>query len=124
MTETIDTTALVEQYFAMWTAPDATARADAIAAALATDCRYVDPLFDVTGYDGLHGMVEALQQQFPGHAIRQTGEVQAHHDRLRWTWELVAEGQPAVAGGVDYAVVGADGKLAEVTGFLEFAPAG
>ena len=69
-------------------------------------------------------LVEAVHQQFPGHAFRLTGAVDAHHDRVRWTWALAPEaGGDAVATGLDVAVVGADGRLSHVTGFID-APAG
>ena len=58
-------------------------------------------------------------EQFPGYRFRQTSPVDVHHDRARWGWELVsAEGVPYVAG-VDYALLDADGRLREVTGFFE-----
>lgn len=60
---------------------------------------------------------------FPGHSFRLAGEIDVHHNRLRWRWELAAEGQPAIAGGTDCATLDADGKLCEVVGFFDFAPA-
>jgi hypothetical protein len=45
----------------------------------------------------------------------------AHHDRVRFTWQLVAESGDAVATGVDFATVADDGRLRAVTGFLEAA---
>ena len=44
----------------------------------------------------------------------------AHHDRVRFAWHLVADdgGAPPPTG-VDFALVADDGRLAAVTGFLE-----
>jgi hypothetical protein len=119
---TTDVQALVERYFDMWNAHDADERRAVVASTFVEDGTYVDPLFDVAGHEGLDGMVAAAHQAYPGLRFRRTGEVDVHHDRVRWSWELGADGQPAVAGGVDYARLAADGRLAEVTGFIDFAP--
>ncbi len=49
-----------------------------------------------------------------------------HHDQLRFTWELVSDGNeqaPPVVVGFDVLVTGPDGKIAQVLGFLDRAPA-
>lgn len=116
--------ALVQGYFAMWNEADPRARREVVTATWAPPAAYVDPLFTAEGYDGLDTMVEAVHQRFPGHEFRLTGAVDAHHDRLRWSWELASvESGDAVASGVDFAVLAGDGRLAQVTGFIE-APAG
>jgi hypothetical protein len=119
----MDTTKLVEGYFAMWNEADAAARREVVTATWTPDATYVDPMFGADGYDGLDTMVAAVHEQFPGHVFRLTGDVDAHHDRLRWTFALVPEaGGAPVATGLDVAVVAADGRLSHVTGFLD-APA-
>lgn len=123
MTVTTTPASLAEQYLAMWNEADAGRRAEIIAASWATDCSYVDPSFEVTGHDGLVAMVDTAQQMFPGLAFRLAGDIDAHHDRLRWSWELAPEGQQAVAGGTDIVTLDADGKIRDVIGFLNFAPA-
>ena len=115
--------ALATQYFAMWNEADADRRAEIIEAAWSTDGTFVDPTFEVSGYEGLTKMVEAAQQMFPGHAFSLTGEIQEHHNHLRWTWHLAATGQQPVAGGTDVVSLDADGKIQQVVGFLDFAPA-
>lgn len=119
---TTDVQALVERYFDMWNTEDADARREVVATTFSEGATYVDPLFDVAGHDGLDGMVAAAHQAYPGHRFRRTGAVDVHHDRIRWAWELAAGDQPAVAGGVDYARLAGDGRLGEVTGFIDFAP--
>jgi hypothetical protein len=48
-----------------------------------------------------------------------TEAIDAHHDRARWGWALGSpNGEPPVAVGVDFATLGADGRLREVTGFF------
>jgi hypothetical protein len=123
MADGFDADKLVEGYFAMWNEADPAARRGVLTTTWTPDATYVDPMFDADGYDGLAAMVDAVHQQFPGHAFRLAGSVDAHHDRLRWTWELAPEaGGAAVASGLDVAVVAADGRLSHVTGFID-APA-
>ena len=115
--------ALADQYFAMWNSDDADRRAEIIEAAWSGDGVFVDPSFEVSGHDGLSKMVETAHEMFPGYRFSQTGDIDEHHNRLRWSWELAADGQPAVAGGTDVVTLDADGKIQEVIGFLNFAPA-
>jgi hypothetical protein len=119
----MDTTQLVDGYFAMWNEPDAGARLAAVAATWTEDGTYLDPMFDTKGHEALAGMADAVRQQFPGTEFRLTGGIDAHHDRLRWAWELVpAGGGDALATGLDVAVV-VDGRLWHVTGFVDAAGA-
>ncbi|HEU4949054.1 MAG TPA: nuclear transport factor 2 family protein [Kribbella sp.] len=123
MTLTITPAALAERYIAMWNEADSGRRAEIIAGVWSLDGVFVDPTFEVSGHDGLSAMVDTAQQMFPGHSFRPVGDVDTHHNRLRWSWELAADGQPAVAGGTDVVTLDADGKIREVVGFINFAPA-
>ena len=117
---TTTTAALVDRYFAMWNTTDAAARRDVVAATWTPDATYVDPLMTAAGHDGLVAMVRAVHEQYPGHEFRLTGAVDAHHDRVRWQWQMTApDGRAVLVSGVDFAVVAADGRLAQVTGFIE-----
>ncbi|WP_020388596.1 nuclear transport factor 2 family protein [Kribbella catacumbae] len=119
----MNATTLAGQYFAMWNEADADARSAIISKTWAPEGSFVDPSFEVSGYDGLNKLVGTAQQMFPGHAFSVTGEIQEHHNRLRWTWHLAAEGQEPVAGGTDVVTLAPDGRIHEVIGFLDFAPA-
>jgi hypothetical protein len=110
----------VDNYFAMWNETDADRRRDVIAATWTPAAGYVDPMFTATGHDALDTMVAGVHQQFPGHRFRLTEAVEGHHG-ARWGWELAAPDGTAVAAGVDFAVLDADGRLQDVTGF--FTPA-
>jgi hypothetical protein len=71
------------------------------------------------GHEGIDAMVEAIQQRFPNHRFRRTSEVDAHNDRVRFSWELAADDEPPLAQGVDFGLVGPDGRLESITGFLD-----
>jgi hypothetical protein len=122
VTETNGTTAataVVDGYFAMWNETDPAQRREVIEATWSPEASYVDPLFAADGPDALDAMVAGVHSQYPGHRFRLTGAVDIHHDRARWGWELAPESGPPVAVGVDFAVLDADGRLREVTGFFE-----
>ena len=114
---------LADQYFAMWNADDADDRAKIIADLWGDEAMYVDPSFEATGHDELSKMVETAHGMFPGFRFARTGEIDEHHNRLRWSWELAQPGQPAVAGGTDIVTLAPSGKVLEVVGFINFAPA-
>ncbi|WP_332909962.1 hypothetical protein [Nocardia asteroides] len=54
--------------------------------------------------------------------FRHTGTADAHHDQVRFTWELGPVGEPAPIAGFDVALI-ADGRIAKVYGFLDRVPA-
>jgi hypothetical protein len=115
---------VVDGYFAGWNETDPAQRRQHLVGTWTEDAAYTDPMFTAEGHDGLDAMVDAVHRQFPGHRFRLVGAVDAHHDRARWGWELVGpDGGAPVAAGLDVAVVAADGRLAEVTGFIDVAPA-
>lgn len=112
---------LAERYIAAWNEPDAASRRALIAETFTADARYLDPLMEGSGHDGLAAMIGAAQGQFPGLRFALSGTVDTHHDRLRFSWDLGPEGGAAVAKGTDFAVL-ADGKIQSVTGFIDMMP--
>lgn len=117
------TESIVDAYFAMWNETDPQRRREIIATTWTEDASYVDPLFTADGHSALDALAAGAQQQFPGHRFRLTSPVDMHHDRARWGWDLTGpDGEPVVVG-VDYAVIAPDGRLREITGFFDRAPA-
>ena len=118
-----DTTTLVDRYLAAWNATDPAARREAIAAVFAPDARYVDPLADVSGHDGIDALIAGAQAQFAGLRFTPGEVLDAHHDVVRFTWHLGPEGaaEPVVIG-FDVAEIAEDGRLRRVHGFLDRVP--
>lgn len=119
-----DITELVQRYLAAWNETDAAARRAVLAEVFAEDAVYTDPLASVRGIDGLDATIAAVQAQFGGLVFSLGGAVDAHHDIARFTWHLGPEGGEPVVIGFDVAVVGADGRIGQVLGFLDRVPAG
>ena len=115
---------LIDRYIAIWNETDPERRRDLIAQTWSEDASYLDPLLSGDGNDGIDAMIRGVQERFPNHRFRRTGEIDVHHDRVRFAWEVVPpEGQAPLVAGVDFGVVAADGRLQTITGFLDQAPA-
>ena len=117
MTNTI--TSVVDTYIAAWNETDAARRLELVAETFTDDARYLDPLMSGEGVDGIAAMIGAAQSQFPGHRFELSFGPDTHNDAVRFAWTLRSGEGATVAGGVDFATVDADGRLRNVTGFLE-----
>ena len=113
-----DVVTVVDTYLEMWNEGDPVRRAELIEQAWTRDARYVDPLFEAEGHRALHNMVEKVHEQFPGHRFRRTSGVDAHHDQVRFAWELAAPDGAVTAAGIDVGAVDADGRLRSIVGFF------
>ena len=102
----------VDTYLAMWNETDPGRRAELIELAWAENGRYVDPLLEAEGQAALerHGGHGAFQQ-YPGHRFRRTSGIDAHHNQVRFTWEVAAPDGALTVAGIDVGVVGSDGRL-------------
>jgi hypothetical protein len=119
-----DTNELVQRYLAAWNETDTAARKAVLAEVFAEDAVYIDPLVSVQGRDGLDATIAAVHGQFGGLVFSLGGAVDAHHDIARFTWHLGPEGAEPVVIGFDVAVIGVDGRISQVLGFLDKVPAG
>ncbi len=115
--------ALVDNYIAAWNATDPKARAARVAKTWTEAAAYKDPMMAGEGHAGIDAMIAGAQANFPGLVFRRRGELDAHGDHIRFSWDLGPPGAPAIAGGTDFGVL-QEGRLAAVTGFLDFAPPG
>jgi hypothetical protein len=120
-----DLNEMVERYLATWNETDDTARRTAIRELWSEDGVYVDPLASVAGHDGIDRLLAGVQGQFAGLTFVRGSEVDTHHNIARFQWHLVsAPGEEPIAIGFDVAVVGDDGRLTGVYGFIDMMPAG
>jgi hypothetical protein len=115
---------LIDRYIACWNEADAARRQALIAETFTEGATYCDPMLQGEGHAGIAALIAAAQQHFPGLRFSRRGGTEAHHDRLRFSWDLGPAGAAPIAGGTDMAVVAPDGRLAAVTGFIDFAPKG
>lgn len=118
-----DFTAIADEYIAIWNEADPQARGDLIAKLFAPDATYVDPMATADGAEAINATVSAVREQFPGWRFRLRGPVDGHHGQARFRWEFGPEGGGAPVVGFDVVVLGDDGRLRSVFGFLDQVPA-
>ena len=117
-TETTSLETIIDAYFGAWNEADREARVQLLGRAFTADAHYVDPMSDVTGHEGIADMIEGVRAQFVGASLQRTGDIDAHHNVLRFPWSATgADGAPIVAG-IDVCVVAEDGRLQALAGFF------
>jgi len=107
----------------MWNETDLARRGDDIGRAWAGDGSYIDPQLEARGHAALSEMVGAVQARFPGYRFRRVSGIDAHHNVLRFAWELVAPDGLVASAGIDVGVLAPDGRLQSITGFFGELPA-
>jgi hypothetical protein len=63
-------------------------------------------------------MVSTIFEHYPGHRFVRTSAVDAHHDVVRFTWELVGPDGTVAFGGLDVGQLADDGRLRRISGFI------
>lgn len=119
----LDYQALSADYLAVWNEDNPAARAAAAQQLFAEEVTYTDPLAAARGRQGLTDVITGVQQQFPGWRFRRSGVADGHGNHMRFSWELGPEGGAAPVAGFDVAVLGDDGRICQVVGFLDRVPA-
>ena len=113
---------IAEAYIAAWNETDAARRGKLMDAAFTPDVSYRDPLMQGDGHEGVAALIEGVHGQFPGFRFTLKGEPDGFADHVRFSWTLGPDGAEAPIEGTDICVI-ADGRLKEVTGFLDKVPA-
>lgn len=114
-----DLTQLVDDYLSGWNELDPAERARIIERCWEPGGALVDPPLDGQGHAGIDTLIKALQDHYPGHRFVRSGEIEAHHDAFRFSWRLIGLDGADALRGVDYGLVGPDGRLTRVTGFFD-----
>lgn len=76
-----------------------------------------------SGQAGISALVGGVHQRYPGFRFALKGRADGHGDRLRFSWTLGPSGADDLIEGTDFAQL-RQGRLAEVTGFLDKVPEG
>jgi hypothetical protein len=114
-----DITNVIDDYIAAWNEGDAERRRELVARTFTDDAHYVDPLVSSEGTNGIAAMIGAVQEQYAGHRFVLAAGPDAHHDCVRFTWQLKAPDGGHVATGIDFGTIDGEGRLRTVIGFLE-----
>jgi hypothetical protein len=119
MTTTSQPTAIAQAYLAAWNEADDLRRRELLEQGWAHDARYSDPLMGGENRDGIARMIGAARTRFPGHGFTLSGTPDGHGNFVRFSWTLAPQGGSPVAGGTDVVRLDAEGRIAEVVGFLD-----
>lgn len=113
---------LADRYIRSWNETDTLRRRALIEDTYAEHAVYTDPMITAKGWEAIDATIAAVQQMFPGHVFSLAGEVDAHHDTMRFQWHLAEPGaaEPLVIG-FDVAVLD-EGRIRQVHGFLDKVP--
>jgi hypothetical protein len=118
-TSTTDPRTVIDGYFECWNATSDTVRGDAIRRTWAPDAHSSDPVAEVTGHEQLAAMFAQFHATYPGSSFRQNGGVDAHHNLVRWGWEMIDADGVVAFDGFDVAVID-DGRIAHLAGFFGY----
>lgn len=124
MTATIAIETAVDTFIAAWNEPDEARRLALLAEALSVDVRFADPLLEGTGHAPISALIGQLQAQMPGGTLKRVGEIDAHHNLVRFRWEAGFPDQAAVIAGTDTAELNEQGRLKSIASFFDLVPAG
>jgi SnoaL-like domain len=116
--EMTDINTTIDAWFASLNELDGAKRAALVEQAWAGDGRWVDPPFEGEGHEAINQMVDAVYESYPDHRFRRVSEIDAHHDAVRYGWELVNRDGSIVLAGTDIGQVADDGRLSRITGFF------
>jgi hypothetical protein len=122
-TTATDLTATVDAYLACLSETDPPRRRRLIEQAWRPDGRFVDPLYEAEGHDALDDLAAGVIDHYPGHGFHRTSDLDAHHDLVRFTWEMKGPDGAVVVTGSDVGRLAPDGRLQEVIGFFGDLPA-
>jgi len=120
---TIETNALevARNYIACWNEIDIDRRRALLETHWRAEADYVDPLMAGANLLEVEALIAAVQARFPGHSFTLKDGAEGHNGRVRFSWSLGANapGGAIVAHGTDFVRLSEDGKIAQVTGFLD-----
>lgn len=114
----------LEDYVRFWNA-DPGQEQDRLAAAVFADevvYHAVPGVF--TGTEALKGMRPQFVEDLGAISFRPRRDADHHHDRARLPWELFLPNGTSLATGIDVFVIAPDGRIAEISVFVDRAPAG
>ncbi len=113
-----DLTTVIDAYLEAYAEEDIERRTKLIEQAWSPDGRLVDPPLEAKGHTGINEQATAVNTHFPGHRFRRTTGVDAHHEFVRFGWELVGPDGAVAIGGTDVGEMAPDGRLLRITGFF------
>jgi hypothetical protein len=113
-----DLTTVIDAYLEAYAEEDIERRTKLIEQAWSPEGRLVDPPLEGQGHAGISEQATVVNTHYAGHRFRRTTGIDAHHEFVRFGWELVAPDGAVAVGGTDVGELGPDGRLVRITGFF------
>jgi hypothetical protein len=111
---------LIDRYFAVWNAADAATRANLLASIWTADGIYTDPSVQAIGADALLDHIAGVRDRRPGAVWSLRGELDMHHDLVRFAWHVVDGSGAELRRGIDVVVLAEGGtRIGQVIGFFD-----
>lgn len=108
--------ATLDAFMRAWNEPDATNRAEALAAAFASDGEYRGKYGVCQSASELDAHIAACQKFIPGVIVRRVGDWRLAHGHVLHDWELV-RGNATVERGSDVSELTLEGKIRKLVSF-------
>jgi SnoaL-like domain len=116
-----DAQILVTQYLEAFNETDADRRRQLVEALYTPDCTYTDPHVDLRGAEQIDGFIEQTHERFPGFTFTLGSAIDAHRNQARFQWHAGPADTPDAYVGFDV-ILGEDGRIRNVYGFMDAAP--
>lgn len=105
-------------YWDAWNATDLDRVPTLLADAVVDDVEWHDPRDSFAGIDRLEAAVRQLRTNKPEYTFVLASEIDAHHGRLRYRWDMIRNGRTLMEG-LDVVTLAVDsGLIARVDGFF------
>lgn len=113
---------LADRYIRSWNETDPLRRRALLEDLYTEHASYTDPMVAAKGWEAIDAAIGAVQRMFPGHVFSLHGAVDAHHELMRFRWQLSEAGadEPLVIG-FDVAVLEGE-RIGKICGFLDKVP--
>jgi hypothetical protein len=117
-----DAQTLVTQYLEAFNETDADRRRELLGMLYTPDCTYTDPHVALQGAEQIDAFIEQTRARFPGVTFTLGGAIDAHHNQARFQWHAGPADAPDTYLGFDV-IIAEDGRIRNVYGFIDAAPA-
>jgi len=108
----------IATYCAAWNETDPAKRDAILREVWAEDATYTDPTVHTVGRKALVDHITAVFVRYPDSSIVMTSKVDTHHGLARFAWKKVLADGTSLPEGIDFAEVGADGRIKRIIGFF------
>jgi hypothetical protein len=108
----------LESYWTAWNEPDLERVRGHLASAVTDDVEWNDPRDSFVGIAELEAAIRRLRTSKPDYWFVIASEIDQHHDRLRYRWDMVRNGRTLMEGLDVVTLEPSSGLIARVDGFF------